>query len=77
MIMFENLTKTELYAILTGVFTACLIVSNKDIVSAELFGGNNKYKTFDKNWEDQNKSVRKAIGKMHDRVYNILMKILS
>ena len=37
----------------------------------------NKYKTFDKNWEDQNKSVRKAIGKMHDRVYNILMKILS
>ena len=37
----------------------------------------NKYKSFDKNWEDQNKSVRKAIGKMHDRVYNILMKILS
>lgn len=26
--MFENLTKTELYAMLTGVFTACLIVSN-------------------------------------------------
>ena len=26
--MFENLTKTELYATLTGVFTACLIVSN-------------------------------------------------
>ena len=26
--MFENLTKTELYAILTGVFTACLIISN-------------------------------------------------
>ena len=37
----------------------------------------NKYKSFDKNWEDQNKAVRKAIGKMHDRVYNILMKILS
>lgn len=26
--MFENLTKNELYSILTGVFTACLIVSN-------------------------------------------------
>ena len=26
--MFEDLTKTELYAILTGIFTACLIVSN-------------------------------------------------
>ena len=26
--MFENMTKTELYAILTGVFTASLIVSN-------------------------------------------------
>ena len=26
--MFENLTKTELYAIFTGIFTACLIVSN-------------------------------------------------
>ncbi|WP_292782521.1 queuosine precursor transporter [Methanobrevibacter sp.] len=26
--MFENLTKKELYAILTGVFTACLIISN-------------------------------------------------
>lgn len=26
--MFENLTKNELYATLTGVFTACLIVSN-------------------------------------------------
>ena len=26
--MFENLTKTELYATLTGVFTACLIVYN-------------------------------------------------
>lgn len=28
MTMFENLTRTELYAILTGVFTACIIVSN-------------------------------------------------
>ena len=28
MTMFENMTKTELYAILTGVFTACLIISN-------------------------------------------------
>ena len=28
MTMFENLTKTELYTILTGVFTACLIISN-------------------------------------------------
>lgn len=37
----------------------------------------NKYKSFDKNWEDQNKAIRKAIGKMNDRVYNILMKILS
>jgi hypothetical protein len=37
----------------------------------------NKYKSFDKNWENQNKAVSKAIGKMHDRVYNILMKILS
>lgn len=26
--MFENLTKTELYAVLTGIFAACLIVSN-------------------------------------------------
>ncbi len=26
--MFENMTKTELYAMLAGVFTACLIVSN-------------------------------------------------
>jgi hypothetical protein len=26
--MFENLTKTDLYATLTGVFTACLIISN-------------------------------------------------
>lgn len=37
----------------------------------------NKHKSFDKNWESNNTSVRKAIGKMHDRVYNILMKILS
>ena len=35
MIMFENLTKTELYAILTGVFTACLIVSN--IIAGKTF----------------------------------------
>ena len=33
--MFENLTKTELYAILTGVFTACLIVSN--IIAGKTF----------------------------------------
>lgn len=26
--MFENLTKTELYAYLAGVFTACIIISN-------------------------------------------------
>lgn len=26
--MFENLTKMELYAYLTGIFTACIIVSN-------------------------------------------------
>lgn len=26
--MFEDLTRTELYAIITGVFTSCLIVSN-------------------------------------------------
>lgn len=35
MIMFENLTKTELYATLTGVFTACLIVSN--IIAGKTF----------------------------------------
>ena len=35
MTMFENLTKTELYAILTGVFTACLIVSN--IIAGKTF----------------------------------------
>lgn len=28
MSMFENMTRTQLYAMLTGVFTACLIVSN-------------------------------------------------
>ena len=33
--MFENLTKTELYAILTGVFTACLIISN--IIAGKTF----------------------------------------
>ena len=35
MTMFENLTKIELYAILTGVFTACLIVSN--IIAGKTF----------------------------------------
>lgn len=33
--MFENMTKTELYAILSGVFTACLIVSN--IIAGKTF----------------------------------------
>ncbi|WP_462316050.1 queuosine precursor transporter [Methanobrevibacter sp.] len=33
--MFENLTKTDLYAIITGVFTACLIVSN--IIAGKTF----------------------------------------
>ena len=33
--MFENLTKTELYAIITGVFTACLIISN--IIAGKTF----------------------------------------
>lgn len=33
--MFENMTRTELYAILTGVFTACLIVSN--IIAGKTF----------------------------------------
>lgn len=33
--MFENLTKTELYALLTGVFTACLIISN--IIAGKTF----------------------------------------
>lgn len=33
--MFENMIKTELYAILSGVFTACLIVSN--IIAGKTF----------------------------------------
>lgn len=33
--MFENLTKTELYAALTGVFTAALIISN--IIAGKTF----------------------------------------
>ena len=33
--MFENLTKTDLYAVITGVFTACLIVSN--IIAGKTF----------------------------------------
>ena len=33
--MFEGLTKTELYATLTGIFTACLIVSN--IIAGKTF----------------------------------------
>lgn len=33
--MFENISKTELYAMLTGVFTACLIVSN--IIAGKTF----------------------------------------
>lgn len=33
--MFENLTKTELYAFLTGIFTASLIVSN--IIAGKTF----------------------------------------
>ena len=33
--MLENLSKTELYAMLTGVFTACLIVSN--IIAGKTF----------------------------------------
>ena len=33
--MFQNLTKTELYAILTGLFTACLIISN--IIAGKTF----------------------------------------
>lgn len=35
MIMFENLSKTELYAMLCGVFTACLIISN--IIAGKTF----------------------------------------
>ena len=33
--MFENMTKTELYAMLSGIFTACLIVSN--IIAGKTF----------------------------------------
>lgn len=33
--MFENMTKTDLYAIIAGVFTACLIVSN--IIAGKTF----------------------------------------
>lgn len=33
--MFENLTKTELYAVLTGIFTASLIISN--IIAGKTF----------------------------------------
>ena len=33
--MFENLTKTDLFAIMTGVFTACMIVSN--IIAGKTF----------------------------------------
>ena len=33
--MFENMTKTELYAILTGIFTASLIISN--IIAGKTF----------------------------------------
>lgn len=33
--MFEDLTKTDLYAIIAGVFTACLIVSN--IIAGKTF----------------------------------------
>ena len=35
MSMFEDLTKTELYATLTGIFTACLIISN--IIAGKTF----------------------------------------
>ncbi len=33
--MFENLTKTELYSILTGIFTASLIISN--VIATKIF----------------------------------------
>ena len=33
--MFENMTKTELYAMLAGIFTACLIISN--IIAGKTF----------------------------------------
>ena len=35
MVMFENLTKTELYAYLAGIFTACLVISN--IIAGKTF----------------------------------------
>lgn len=37
----------------------------------------NKHKVLDQNWVNSNKSVRKAIDKMSDRVHRIIMKILS
>jgi hypothetical protein len=37
----------------------------------------NKHKALDQNWVNGNKSVRKAIDKMSDRVHRIIMKILS
>lgn len=37
----------------------------------------NKHKSFDRNWVDSNKAVRRAIEKMNDKVYGIIMKILS
>lgn len=37
----------------------------------------NKHKAFDQNWVNNNKAVRRAIEKLNDRAYNILMKILS
>lgn len=37
----------------------------------------NKHKALDQNWVNSNKSVRKAIDKMSDRVHRIIMKILS
>lgn len=33
--MFDNLTKVELYSVLTGIFTACLIISN--IIAGKTF----------------------------------------
>ena len=33
--MFENMTKSELYALISGVFTACLIISN--IIAGKTF----------------------------------------
>lgn len=37
----------------------------------------NKHKAFDQNWVNNNKAVSRAIEKLNDRAYNILMKILS